>query len=44
MLTGSPSAHTENRDLKDEAEIEKALAFGEYIKNGMSFQTLQRPV
>jgi hypothetical protein len=25
---------TENRNLSDDEEIEKALRFGEYIKNG----------
>lgn len=35
---------TENRNLKDETEIERALAFGEYIKNGSSRATPQRMV
>lgn len=35
------TARTENRSLKDETEIERALAFGEYIKNGLSHRTLQ---
>ena len=30
------SRHTDNRNLMDETEIERALAFGEYIKNGTS--------
>ncbi|KAG8213225.1 hypothetical protein J3R82DRAFT_11690 [Butyriboletus roseoflavus] len=32
---------TENRNLKDDTEIERALALGEYIKNGVSFRALQ---
>lgn len=34
----------ENRGLTDPAEIEQALHFGEYIKNGTHVHTIHNPV
>ena len=34
---------TENRNLTDDAEIEKAIKFGEYIKEGGSFTQFKMP-